>query len=92
MQLQSADHMQIVSNHDINSIVVLSHCRRPWLYPSWIFRLTKLGQQFANNCNYVHKLADEIIAKRKDTLVGHEAAIFSMLLCWEINPTLCQET
>ncbi|KAL4221389.1 hypothetical protein ACF0H5_019647 [Mactra antiquata] len=42
--------------------------RKPWLYPDFIFYITKHGRQFSKNCDYVHHIAEDIIQKRKDAL------------------------
>ena len=43
--------------------------RRPWLYPDFMFYLSPVGRQFKRNCDYVHGVADDIIKKRRETLV-----------------------
>lgn len=45
--------------------------RRIWLYPDWLFYLTSRGRNFRKQCHYVHKVAEEIIEKRKKTLEEH---------------------
>ncbi|CAG5118710.1 unnamed protein product [Candidula unifasciata] len=42
--------------------------RTPWLWPDFIFRLTPTGRRFYKNCDYVHKVAEEVIAKRKELI------------------------
>ncbi|CAL1537320.1 unnamed protein product [Lymnaea stagnalis] len=42
--------------------------RTPWMWPSFIFKLTPLGLQFYKNCDYVHKVAEDVIDKRKQQL------------------------
>ena len=44
--------------------------RNPLLYPDFIFYLTPMGRKFAKNCNYVHSVAEDVIKKRKQTLVS----------------------
>jgi len=44
--------------------------RHPYLYPDIIYSLTRRGREFKRNCQYVHQVSDEIIQKRKQTLVG----------------------
>ena len=38
---------------------------RPWYNSYWLFKLTKLGKEFAKHVEYVHQFAEEIISKRK---------------------------
>ena len=45
--------------------------RRPWLYPVFLFNLSPTGRQFNRDCDFVHGISEEIIAKRKLTLVGN---------------------
>lgn len=44
--------------------------RSPWLYPDFIFYRTKQGQKFKADCDYVHKIAEDIIDKRRRELVS----------------------
>ncbi|CAH1800682.1 unnamed protein product [Owenia fusiformis] len=42
---------------------------RPWLWNDFIyFNLTSSGRQFRRNCDFVHKVSEDLIAKRKKTL------------------------
>ncbi|BFZ12158.1 hypothetical protein BsWGS_15197 [Bradybaena similaris] len=40
----------------------------PWLWPDFVFYLTPSGRRFVKNCDYVHHVAEEVIAKRKQLL------------------------
>lgn len=40
----------------------------PWLYPDFIFNLTPGGRQFKKDCDFVHKISNEIIQTRKEAL------------------------
>ncbi|BFZ12157.1 hypothetical protein BsWGS_15196 [Bradybaena similaris] len=42
--------------------------RTPYLWPDSIFYLTPGGRRFVKNCDYVHQVAEEVIAKRKQLL------------------------
>ncbi|XP_069118512.1 cytochrome P450 4A25-like isoform X2 [Argopecten irradians] len=42
--------------------------RNPLMFPDIIFYLTKNGRRFTKNCNFVHKVAEDVIDKRKQTL------------------------
>ncbi|XP_005105974.1 cytochrome P450 4A24 [Aplysia californica] len=46
--------------------------RTLYLWPDFLFRLTKRGRNFFKNCDYVHKVAEEIIAKRKKSMEEEE--------------------
>lgn len=39
------------------------------MYIDWIYYKSPNGRRFAGICDYVHKVAAEIIEKRKETLV-----------------------
>ncbi|XP_065934057.1 cytochrome P450 4F8 isoform X2 [Magallana gigas] len=40
----------------------------PWLYSDLFYFNTKMGKQFKSHCDYVHTVADDIIAKRRRAL------------------------
>ncbi|ELT98568.1 hypothetical protein CAPTEDRAFT_130691 [Capitella teleta] len=40
----------------------------PLLYPYMFFILTPMGRKFRRNCNYVHRVADDIIRSRRKAL------------------------
>ncbi|KAK3587337.1 hypothetical protein CHS0354_011318 [Potamilus streckersoni] len=42
--------------------------RTPYLFPDFIFYLSSRGRKFQKNCKYVHKISEEIIEKRRETL------------------------
>ena len=42
--------------------------RRPYLYPDIIWNLSSIGRTFNKDCDYVHSVAEDIIAKRRQTL------------------------
>ena len=46
-----------------------SPCRSPWLFPDTVFYLTPMGREFTKNCNYVHKVAEDVINARREALV-----------------------
>ncbi|XP_041376951.1 cytochrome P450 4F6-like [Gigantopelta aegis] len=53
-----------------NSELLAQRYFKPWLHPSWIYNLTSDGRRFHKNCDFVHKVAEDIIAKRKDALAS----------------------
>ncbi|XP_060574735.1 leukotriene-B4 omega-hydroxylase 3-like isoform X1 [Ruditapes philippinarum] len=42
--------------------------RKPWLYPDWLYYMTRHGKQFRKNCDYVHTVAEDVIKQRKEAL------------------------
>ncbi|BFZ07550.1 hypothetical protein BsWGS_10589 [Bradybaena similaris] len=42
--------------------------RTVWLWPDFIFRMTADGRKFYKNCDYVHQVAEDVIARRKQLL------------------------
>ncbi|XP_062592650.1 ultra-long-chain fatty acid omega-hydroxylase-like [Saccostrea cucullata] len=42
--------------------------RIPWLHPGFIFYRTSDGKKFQENCDYVHKVAEDVIDKRRKDL------------------------
>ncbi|KAK6177634.1 hypothetical protein SNE40_015694 [Patella caerulea] len=42
--------------------------RNPFLYPDFIYYNTKNGKRFAEQCDYVHSVSEDIIEKRRQTL------------------------
>ena len=41
----------------------------PLLHNEFIYKWTTQGRQFRDACDYVHSVADDVITKRKHTLV-----------------------
>ncbi|XP_041378380.1 cytochrome P450 4F6-like [Gigantopelta aegis] len=46
---------------------------RPWLYLDFVYKLTPDGRRFQRHCNYVHKVAEDIIRARKHALESKPA-------------------
>ncbi|XP_078333592.1 ultra-long-chain fatty acid omega-hydroxylase-like [Crassostrea virginica] len=40
----------------------------PWLFPDFIYFNTNRGRKFKKNCDYLHKIAEEVIEKRREAL------------------------
>jgi len=49
----------------------------PYLYPDIVFNLSSRGREFKRNCQYVHQVSEEIIDKRKKTLLEEGEKIIS---------------
>ncbi|PVD31380.1 hypothetical protein C0Q70_06792 [Pomacea canaliculata] len=43
---------------------------QPWFHSDWLYFLTPMGRKFRENCRVVHKLANDVISKRKITLAN----------------------
>ena len=43
---------------------------RPWTHIEWLYNLTSEGKEYLSNCDYVHKVAEEIIKKGREELVS----------------------
>ncbi|XP_025090186.1 phylloquinone omega-hydroxylase CYP4F2-like [Pomacea canaliculata] len=43
---------------------------QPWFHSDWLYFLTPMGRKFRENCRVVHKLANDVISKRKITLAS----------------------
>ena len=63
--------------------------RSPWLHYNFIYYLTANGRQFKKDCDFVHKVTEEIIESRKYVLVscflqilinGSLLGIFSLIM------------
>lgn len=46
--------------------------RNPLLAPDFIFYRTKMGKKYEKDCQYVHQVAEDVIAKRREYLASHE--------------------
>nr|KAG5713252.1 hypothetical protein BaRGS_007779 [Batillaria attramentaria] len=52
-------------------------CQRlgqPWFHSDWLYFFTPSGRQFLKHCRTVHKVAEEIIAKRRKALTSGKMA------------------
>ncbi|CAH1238156.1 CYP4F2 [Branchiostoma lanceolatum] len=67
IQTKGASHPYVAAIKDLMRII-FHRAVSPQLHPDFIFYLTKEGQDFKKLCAYVHQLADNIIAKRRQTL------------------------
>ena len=46
------------------------NCRQPWVWSDFTYGLTEAGREHARLCDYVHAFAEEIIYRRRQSLVG----------------------
>jgi hypothetical protein len=54
----------------ISMILIFLSLRKPWVHNDFIFLLTSDGRRFKRHCDYVHRVAEEIITKRRKELVS----------------------
>ena len=54
---------------------VMERCFKPLVFYDILYALTGNGRRFARDCQYSHRFADDIIAKRKATLDTDDAAL-----------------
>ncbi|XP_062617356.1 leukotriene-B4 omega-hydroxylase 3-like [Saccostrea cucullata] len=56
--------------HAVNvlSDIWVARSLKPWFYSDFLFSLSPSGQEFRKNCDYVHKVAEDIIEKRRKSL------------------------
>ncbi|XP_062570523.1 cytochrome P450 4F12-like [Saccostrea cucullata] len=50
------------------SVLVIDAKKTPWFYSDFLFSLSASGREFKKNCDYVHKVAENIIEKRRKSL------------------------
>ena len=51
-------------------LFVICAVRQPLTHIEWLYSLTREGKEFKRHCNYVHTVAEDIIAKRKAQIVS----------------------
>ncbi|KAK6185816.1 hypothetical protein SNE40_007964 [Patella caerulea] len=61
------NHPYAQAVHELSRIIT-SRYMRPWLHIDWVFYLTKDGRDFKKHCEYVHKVAEQIISNRREVL------------------------
>lgn len=49
---------------------IFVHCfRKPWFHFDFIYKFSKDYRQLKKHCDFVHSISDDVIRKRKETLV-----------------------
>ncbi|XP_033724689.1 cytochrome P450 4A25-like [Pecten maximus] len=66
-QIKGDTHPYVAAVNELSEAII-HRARIPLLHPDIIFYLTSEGRRFWRNCNFVHTVTEEIIAKRKQTL------------------------
>ncbi|XP_048752320.2 cytochrome P450 4F1-like [Ostrea edulis] len=59
--------------HNI-SIEIARRNSKPWLSSDFIYYLTKNGKEMKKNCDFVHKVAEDVIRKRRKTLENKDVS------------------
>lgn len=60
-------HPYLVAVNELSDIWWMRE-KKLMLYPDFIFYLTPMGRRFKQHCDYVHRVAEEVINKRKKLL------------------------
>ena len=55
----------------ISELLFVLMFSNPLVYPDCIYKRTRQGREFLSLSDYVHKFAENIIAKRKKAMVSH---------------------
>ncbi|XP_059148816.1 cytochrome P450 4A25-like [Physella acuta] len=66
-QNQGQQHPYVQAVNALSEMMV-NRFFRPWLHSDLLFFLTPEGRKFKKHCNYVHKVAEDIIKQRKEKL------------------------
>lgn len=67
-QQQGKSHPYVKAVADIAETISYRFLN-PLFYPDFIFYMSPMGRQFVKNCDYVHGVAEDVIKKRKQTLM-----------------------
>ncbi|XP_069118740.1 cytochrome P450 4F2-like [Argopecten irradians] len=67
-QIKGETHPYVAAVNELSEAIV-NRTRLPLLHPNFIFYLTSEGRRFRRNCDFVHTVTEEIISKRKTTLM-----------------------
>lgn len=63
-------HPYVKSVYALSDLVV-KRFFQPWVHADWIYFLTPSGREFKKNCDEVHRVADNVIQKRKAALAAN---------------------
>ncbi|CAL1543468.1 unnamed protein product [Lymnaea stagnalis] len=66
-QSQGEKHPYVQAVNEMSELMV-TRFFQPWFHSDFLYFLTAKGRKFRKNCDYVHKVAEEIIYKRKEKL------------------------
>ncbi|XP_055958189.1 cytochrome P450 4F6 [Patella vulgata] len=67
IQLEGETHPYVQAVNELSELW-FNRGRNPFLYPDFIYYNTKNGKRFAEQCDYVHSVSEDIIEKRRQTL------------------------
>ncbi|KAL5017474.1 hypothetical protein ScPMuIL_007063 [Solemya velum] len=68
-QKEGKSHPYVVAVNKLSDLAV-DRFLKFWLHNKFIYSLTSNGRQYKKNCDYVHQVAEDVIAKRKQALAG----------------------
>ena len=63
-------------------IIIFFSLRKPWVHNDFIFLLTSDGRRFKRHCDYVHRVAEDIITKRRKELVSIHSILYIYIGLW----------
>ncbi|KAK3589553.1 hypothetical protein CHS0354_041681 [Potamilus streckersoni] len=66
-QIKGDSHPYVQAVNELSDLWV-ERSLKPYLFPDWIYFLTTKGRRFSKHCDLVHRVAEDIIEKRKKTL------------------------
>ncbi|XP_041377585.1 cytochrome P450 4F12-like [Gigantopelta aegis] len=68
VQLKGESHPYVKAVYELSELW-FERGRNPLLYPDWIYQWTKGGRRFLKQCKFVHSISEDIIEKRRQTLL-----------------------
>ncbi|XP_076107037.1 ultra-long-chain fatty acid omega-hydroxylase-like isoform X1 [Mytilus galloprovincialis] len=66
-QTTGENHPYVVAVHELVELVT-ERFLKPWLHNDLIYLLTTDGRKFKKHCDFVHKVAEDIISKRRKAI------------------------
>lgn len=72
-QLSGQGHPYVKAVREITELWS-ERSRNPLMYPDIVYYLTPSGRKFVKQCNYVHRIAEDVIDKRKEFLDNNDVS------------------
>ncbi|KAH9504233.1 hypothetical protein Btru_064424 [Bulinus truncatus] len=66
-QTQGEKHPYVQAVNQMSELMV-ARFFQPWLHADWLYFLTPNGRKFKKHCEFVHRVAEDIINKRKEAI------------------------
>ncbi|KAI8775217.1 poly [ADP-ribose] polymerase 3 [Biomphalaria glabrata] len=66
-QSQGEKHPYVQAVNQLSELMV-ARFFQPWLHSDWLYFLTPSGRKFKKHCDFVHRVAEDIINKRKESI------------------------